>query len=152
MAYPEFSLQQQDPQPRTAEQSSGQNRPVIKTRMKENKNLPRYCSDLRNKTMGERTDSSRNKELKPEAKHKLGRVLGCHWTAQNRNTKTGNEIGKQETEICKQETEICKQKTKICKQETEICKQETEMSRARLRQAEELNSKMSCALWKMDKR
>jgi hypothetical protein len=68
---------EQDPQPRTAEQSGGQNRPVIKTRMKENKNLRRYCSDLRNKTMGEgteSTDSSRNKELKPAAKHKLGRV------------------------------------------------------------------------------
>jgi hypothetical protein len=74
MAHPGFNLKQQDPQPRTAEQSGGQNLPVIKTRTEENKNLPRYCSDLRNKTMGERIDSSRNKELKPEAKHKLGRV------------------------------------------------------------------------------
>jgi hypothetical protein len=77
MAHPRFNLQQQDPQPRIAKQSGGQNRPVIKTRTKENKNLRRYCSDLRNKTMGERTestDSSRNKELKPAAKHKLGRV------------------------------------------------------------------------------
>jgi hypothetical protein len=60
--------------------------------------------------------------------------------------KQETEICKQETEICKQETEICKPETEIYKQETKICKQETKISRARLRQAEEPNSKMSCTL------
>jgi septal ring factor EnvC (AmiA/AmiB activator) len=104
----------------------------------------------------------------PKSTHTQGTPQDCTHTtiSKVKQTKTGNEMGKQETEIGKQETEIYKQETEICKQETEICKPETEIykqeteickleieiSRARLWQAEEPNSKMSCALWKMDKR
>jgi hypothetical protein len=40
--------------------------------------------------------------------------------AHNQNTKTGNEIGKQETEIGKQKIEVWKQETEISKDRFEI--------------------------------
>jgi hypothetical protein len=94
------------------------------------------------------------KYLNGAGKPKYLRRCAC---SQKRNTKWSIRNTSVGAPVCKNEipndrSEIPEVETELCKQKTEICKQETKISRVRLRQAEEPNSKMSCALWKMDKR